>query len=75
MMVAQQTEQVSKKEKIMKLEKMITTLISDASQMGITEQELLALIKSNVEKVVSVNQVTNSAQALSSVTKPSGVSS
>ena len=41
MMVAQQEEQVSKKEKMDMLEKMIAELISDAAQMGINQQELL----------------------------------
>jgi len=75
MMVAQQTEQVSKQEKIMKLEKMITALISDASQMGITEQELLTLIKSNVEKSTNTKQEVSSAQTLSSAVKSSRVTS
>jgi len=49
MMVAQQEEQTSKKEKMAMLEKMIGELISDAAQMGINQQELLALIKTTVE--------------------------
>jgi len=50
MRVAQLTEQVSKKEKITTLERMITSLISDAIQMGITKQELLILIKTHLKK-------------------------
>jgi len=49
MMVAQQEEQTSKKEKMAMLEKMIGELISDAAQMGINQQELLALIKTTAE--------------------------
>ncbi|MEW6990329.1 GntR family transcriptional regulator [Colwelliaceae bacterium 6441] len=50
MMVAHQSEQNSKKEKMMILEKAITELVSDAVQMGINKQELLALITEKVEK-------------------------
>jgi len=48
MMVAQQEEQISKKEKMAMLEKMIAELISDATQMGVNHKELLALFKTKV---------------------------
>ena len=48
MMVAQQEEQTSKKEKIEMLEKMIAELLSDATQMGIDHQELLALFEAKM---------------------------
>ena len=50
MMVSHQSEEKSKKEKMMILDKMISELISDAVQMGINKQELLAMIAEKVEK-------------------------
>jgi len=51
MMVAHQSEEKSKKEKMMILDKMIAELVSDAVQMGINKQELLALIADKAEQL------------------------
>ncbi|NQZ23825.1 MAG: GntR family transcriptional regulator [Colwellia sp.] len=51
MMVAHQSEEKSKKEKMMILDKMIAELVSDAVQMGINKQELLTLIADKAEQL------------------------
>ena len=60
MVVAQQDEQISKQEKMTMLAKVIRELIFDAAQMGINQQELLALIKTTIEN-------NNNSQALETV--------
>jgi len=57
MMVAHQTEERSKKEKMMILDKMITELVSGAMQMGINKQELMTLIAEKVEKQDSADNI------------------
>ena len=50
MMVAHQSEEKSKREKVMIVDKMISELISNAVQMGINKQELLTMLTEKVEK-------------------------
>ncbi len=50
MVVAQRDEAVSQQEKFKMLTKMIEELLTQAQQMGINEQEIIALVTENAQK-------------------------
>ena len=57
MMVAEKVEQVAKKEKILMLNKQLDNLLSNAQQMGITDDELLTLINQCFQQRKVINNL------------------
>jgi len=57
MMVAEKVEQVAKKEKILMLNKQLDILLSNAQQMGISDDELLTLINQCFQQRKAINDL------------------
>ncbi len=57
MVVAQRDEVVSEQEKFKVLNKMIVELLTQAQQMGISEKEIVALVKENASKSTLKNKM------------------